>query len=313
MGALKARERSLLAVLESNQDRWGEVRLTMEELADRTEMSRTTLWRALARLTDAGYVETTRTKRNLGRLYKNVYKVLKVETSTAAVVSTKSETSKIVFEKSETSTAGQGNLSKPNYLTTITTKVNNTSYCLGRTAPQEDEMVNKWSDGDDDLVGFGLIDEPVAVDKIKKIPKTRHQRPQSEWTANDVAAEFTARVYDQVRGIPGLVNTRNLGIAMSANRKKFGITADQEMTILEKFFVNEQNLLAIKRSPKKTQNIFLHFITQNITDVSNTVTIEQKVALEDQLEYIYASDGKKFLKSASGRQELKEYEEELRG
>ena len=312
MGKLKARETSLLSVLESNTDRWGEVRLTMDELSEKTEMSRTTLWRALVTLTDKGYVETVRTKRNLGRLYKNVYKVVKVETSTAAVVSDKVETSPIVFKKSETSTAGPSNLSKPNYLTTVTTKVNNTSYCLGRTAPEEDEMVNKWSE-DDDLIGFGLIDEPVPVDKIKKIPKTRHLRPQSEWTANDVASEFTARVYDQVRGIPGMVNTRNLGIAMSTNRKKFGITAEQEMELLEKFFVNEQNLLAIKRSPKRTQNIFLHFITQNINDVSDVITIEQKIALEDQLEYIYASDGKKFLKSASGRQELKEYEEDLRG
>lgn len=266
----------------------------MDELTELTSMSRTTLWRALNVLSDRGVVKTTRTKRNLGRLYKNVYKIIRK------------------VSESETSTAGQGNLSKPNYLTTVTIKVNNTSYCLGRSAPEEGKMVNKWSD-DEGLSAFGLIDEPVVAEKIKKVPKTRHLRPQSEWTAMDVASEFTARVYDKVRGIPGMVNARNLGIVMAANRKKFGITADQEMQILEKFFVNEQNLLAIKKFPKRAQGIFLNYITNNISDVSDVITIDQSVAMEDQLEYIYASDGKKFLKSASGRQELKEYEEELHG
>ena len=292
MIGLLPREAALLGVLESNEDRWGEIRLTMEELSELTDMSRSTLWRALVALKEKGYVAVTRTKRNLGRLYKNVYKIL----------------------NRETSTAGQGNsLTTLTDLTTVTTKVNNTSYCLGRDAPEEGKMVNKWSSEDDGLVGFGLIDSYVPVEKVKKVPKTRHLRPQSEWTHMDVASEFTTRIYDKVRGIPGMVNTRDLAIALAANRKKFGITAEQEMKIMDQFFTNEQNLLAIKKFPKRTQGIFLNFITRTIADISNSVTIEQAVEMADQLEYLVASDGKKFVKSASGRQELKEYEEELLG
>jgi hypothetical protein len=261
----------------------------MSEMSEITLMSRTTLWRALTNLTDRGLVTTVRTKRNLGRLHKNVYKLVKVETSTAGQVNNNDEVVN---------------------LTTLSTKVNNTSYCLGGFSPEEGKMVNNWN-ADKDLMGFGLVEVPAPAEKVKKIPKTRHLRPQDEWTAMDVASEFTVRVYDKVRGIPGLVNTKNLGIIMAANRKKYGITAHQEMMILEKFFVHEQNLLAIKKFPKRTQGIFLNYITNNISELSDTVTIEQSIAMEDQLEYLHASDGRKFVKSASGRQELKEYEEEL--
>lgn len=292
MNGLKSRETTLLSVMRTHQDRWGEVRLTMVELTELTSMSRTTLWRALARLTEQGYLKTKRTKRNFGKLYKNVYTLL----------------------KSETSTADQGNQDSNTVITTgnLTIKVKNTSYSLGRYAPKEEKMVNKWTDEDEGLAAFGLVDMPQPVEKIKKVPKTRHLRPRNEWTAHDVASEFTAQVYDRVRGIPGLVNTRNLGIALATNRKKFGITADQELQLMDRFFTDDQNLLAVKRFPKRTTGIFLSYITKNIADISNTVTVEQVVAMEDKLEYLHASDGRKFLKSMSGRQELAEYEEMLK-
>jgi uncharacterized membrane protein len=283
--------------MESNTDRWGEVRLTMNELTEITSMSRTTLWRALVNLTERGLVTTVRTKRNLGRLYKNVYKVVKVETSTA---DTSSQVNQV------------NSVNQVTTLTTLTIKVKNTSYSLVRSAHGGTKMVNKWNEEDGDLMGFGLVDVVAPTEKVKKVPKTRHLRPQEEWTAMDVASEFTAQVYDKVRGIPGLVNTQRLGIALATNRKKHGITATQEMQILQKFFADDRNLVTIKKFPKRTAGIFLNFITQNISEVSDVVTIETAIAMEDQLEYIYASDGRKFVRSISGRAELAQYEKQLK-
>ncbi len=289
--ALKSREATLLALLEQHEDRWGDVKLTMEELTQMTGFSRTTLWRQMTALVEAGLLEITRTKRNLGRLYKNKYKLIKFETSTA----------------------GSGDYIDNLATVAITTKVLNTSYLIGAEGPEEEEtMVNKWND-DLDLGGFGLLDEVQPAQKVsKRDPKTRHQRPREEWTTMDVASEFTFRVYDNVRGIPGMVNTMNLKHALAANRKKFGITAETELVLLDKFFGDARNLATIKRMPKQTTGVFLNFITNNITSVTNNVTVESAVQMAEELEFLVASDGTKFDKSMPGRVELAEYEQSLK-
>jgi len=288
---MKKREGALLSVLESHVDRWGDVNLTMEELSQETGLSRTTLWRSLTALVDSGLVETTRTKRNLGRLYKNRYKLIKVETSTAS------------------SSNNIDNLTK----VTNTTKVLNTSYLIGAVGPEEEEtMVNRWSE-DDDIGGFGLLDEPVAVEKIsKRDPKTRFQRPKEDWTAMDVASEFSSRVYQNVRGIPGLVNTRSMMLVLAANRKKHGITAEVELKLMDKFFADARNINLVKKFPRNTIGSFMSFITNNITSVTNETTIEQAHQVAEEIEYLVASDGKKFDKSMPGRVALSEYEQSLR-
>lgn len=280
----------MLTALSDNRDRWGETRLTMEELAEITGSSRTTLWRALSVLTEKGLVETTRTKRNLGRLYKNRYKVIEFETSTAS----------------------QGSLNSQ--LDTVTdSHIKNTSYSFGAEGTEEDPMVNNWKE-EDDFMSFGLIDEAPPVQKISKAdPKTRRLRPQEEWTALDVASEFAFRVYDNIRGVPGIVNTMNLRGALSRNRTKFDISAAIEMSLMDKFFADARNIAAIKRSPKNSIGIFLNFITNNITSARNEVTIEQALAMAEELEYLYASDGRKFDKSIAGRAALARYEKKLKG
>lgn len=294
MNGLRPREALLLAELRAGTDRWGEVHLTMEELSERTAMSRTTLWRALSTLTELGMVGVRRTRRNFGKLYKNVYTVIEVETSTA----------------------GQGSL---NDLTTSTANLalicnQNTTYFAYkmREAHVGGLLVNKWNSEEDDLMSFGLIDAVVPQEKVRKVPRTRHLRPQSEWNCHDVATEFAARAYDRVRGIPNMVNASKLGIILGKNRKQHGITADMEMAAMDKFFADEKNILAMRKFPKRSAGIFLNFMTQYVADVSNDVTIETAIAMADQLEYIYASDGKKFLRSISGRAALADYEEELK-
>lgn len=291
MRDLMPREATLLKVLSEHVDRWGNIKLTMVELSEKTGSSRTTLWRALTKLNELGLVETTRTKRNFGKLYKNRYRL--GETSTA------DSSSYIDF-----TTTG-----------TVTIEVKNTSYSLEGSALEKGEiMVNKWSDDDEGLAGFGLLEEKTSEPvKVKKNdPKTRHMRPKEEWTAWDVASEFAVRAYSVVRGVPGIVNTKALAGALRANRTKFGITAEQEVTLLDKFFADTRNHVKMKKFPKGTHGIFLNFITNHISEVANKVTVEDALALVESLEYVIASDGRKFDNSMPGRAALARYEEKLR-
>lgn len=286
---MKQREEVLLTTMMEFVDKWGDINLTMVELSELTGYSRTTLWRALQALEEMDLVDTTRTKRNYGKLYKNRYKLI------------------------ETSTAGQGNLDDS--LTTITTEttiVKNATHSLGAAGPEKEEpMVNKWTD-DDDIAGVGLIDErPVSQKISKKDPKTRHQRPQNEWTAGDVASEFAWRVYDNVRGIPGMVNTMSLRGALAKNRTKFGITAEVELKLMDKFFGDGRHLATIKKFPKGTVGLFLNFITNNVESVSNVVTVEEALVMAENLEYVVATDGRKFDNSVPGRKARERYEQKL--
>lgn len=263
----------------------------MEELTELTGSSRTTLWRALVKLQELGMVETTRTKRNLGRLYKNVYRVLEFETSTA----------------------GQGSYNSQSDTVDNDSNKKNTSYSFSAVGAEEETMVNKWKE-EDEFMSFGLIDEAPPVEKISKAdPKTRRLRPEAEWTALDVASEFAFRAYDNIRGVPGLVNTFSLRGALARNRNLFDINATMELALMDKFFADARNIAAIKRSPKNTIGIFMNFITKNITQIRNEVTIEQALAMAEELEYVYASDGRKFDKSIAGRAALARYENKLKG
>ena len=63
--------------IKASRDRWGESRILMVELQDKTGYGRTSISKAVAHLSALGYISVTRTKRNLGKLHKNRYIVLK--------------------------------------------------------------------------------------------------------------------------------------------------------------------------------------------------------------------------------------------
>jgi DNA-binding transcriptional regulator GbsR (MarR family) len=58
-------------------DRWGQSSISMLELQERTGYGRTSISKAVSSLTNSGHISVVRTKRNLGKLYKNRYSVLK--------------------------------------------------------------------------------------------------------------------------------------------------------------------------------------------------------------------------------------------
>lgn len=313
---LKPSEFFLLAMLYRHSNVAGVVELTMESLSDLTGSSRTTIWRDMTGLENHGLVDTHRTKRNLGKFWKNKYQLL----LPCFIAETPLEVEEIVMVdsscfKSETSTDSNRVVQLLS-----TTKEKNTTYSLGADAPvgkfKELKVVNKWQDEDSEIGGWGLL-EPAYAAKTNKVskrdPKTRHQRPQEEWTAADVASEFAVRVYDRVRGIPGLVSTKDLRGALAANRARFGVSAIIEMELLEKFFGDERNITSIRTSPRKAHGIFLNFITSNINSVTEEMGMDEApIDTEIAVEYVYASDGKKFDNSMPGRKALEMYEEKIR-
>lgn len=316
---LAPREFYLLALMRSKLDRWGEIHLTMDELTQLTGSSRTTLWRDVTSLESAGFILRTRTKRNLGKLHKNVYTIPKpgftAETSEADGDSLRFTT--------ETSTAGQGNSNSGNSYKVIATSTkslaSNTSYYLEGEALEEEKNMNKWKDDDDNLGGFGLLEGEVPAAQrggqavSKRFPKTRHLRPQEEWTPADVATEFASRVYSKFNDIPGMVNTRGLWGALAANRKKHNISAVIELEVMDKFFGDERNLTALRKAPKSAHGMFLNAITNQIGQVTADLGMTEKPAkkLTSSTEYVYASDGTEFDNSMSGRLELAEYEKSI--
>jgi hypothetical protein len=310
--SLSPTELRLFLAFQHLSDGVGNIDASMEELGELTGYGRTSLWKALGGLELAGLVATTRTKRNFGKLWRNRYLLL-------VGVPVQEKVSEPVTSPSSLEQTSTHDYSDS--VTTMTTMSNitlNTSYLMGAAGPEEEEkMVNRWSE-DDDIGGFGLLEgETPAGLKAKPVskrdPKTRWLRPQEEWTAADMASEFAFRVYDRVRGIPGLVNTKELRGALAANRKRFGITALIEFEVLEKFFGDERNLAMIRKNPKKCHGMFLNAITNKAAEVISELGLEDELDTPQSDEYIYASDGKKFDNSMPGRAALERYQNKLEG
>jgi hypothetical protein len=312
--ALTPSELRLLLAFRHLEDRWHEVHATMEELGQLTGYSRASLSRALGGLQEAGFVKTTRTKRNFGMLSRNKYVLpprLTTETSEA-----KNTPEPCVINETSTTSINIDSSS----ITTVITKTINPTGLLVADATREGkvDMVNKWSE-DDEVGGFGLFDtETPASQKAKPIskrdPKTRSLRPQDEWTAADVASEFSFRVYDKVRGIPGIVNTANLRQALARNRSQFGITALIEMEVMERFFSDERNITSIRKFPTGAMGMFLKSITNNVGNVIDDLGLgDATPAVAPVQSLVYASDGRGFDNSISGRAAMKQHESKLKG
>jgi hypothetical protein len=285
----------------------------MDELAELTGYGRSAISRAVAGLADTQWIEVVRSKRNYGMLAKNKYRILGCPPSDTRLADGEPP-------------CAPGETSTRSHVTTKSTKSTNITKSTSKLksavpsephsaeAQRESVVVNRWSEDEDDLPGFGLLDADVkpVVEKVnRRDAKTRNLRPRDEWTANDVASEFASRVYEKVRGIPGLVNTRGLAGALATNRKRFGVTAAQEVAALEKFFADERNLATIKKFPKGAHGVFLNSITKFLAEGHEVVVSPvDSVAVED---YVYASDGKKFDNSMPGRAALKRYEDKLKG
>lgn len=311
--SLSPAELRVFLALRHTADRWSESHVSMEELTDLTGYGRTSLSKAVQGLQEAGLISITRTKRNLGYLHKNVY-VLSDRTSLDKGRSPERTTtaSNMVIEVVKTT-----KLSKPVDMAAVTTVEKDTSYLFNGSAVEKENM-NRWTDDDDNLGGFGLLDgetpsaqKPKAVSK--RDSKTRHLRPQHEWTANDMASEFASRLYDKVRGIPGLVNISRLAPVLGKYRKERGTTALYELEVLELMMMDEGRLRQVKQDPANAWKIYLRMLATHGQQALTKMGVDDvALDIEPADKYVYASDGRKFDNSMPGRAALERYENKLK-
>lgn len=319
--SLPPAELRVFLALRSTVDRWSESHVSMEELTELTGYGRTSLSKAVQGLQNAGVISIKRTKRNYGRLAKNTYVLPRsVERTWDEEPGSLERTSDVLpCSPERTPTAGTiaievvkaTKLSKP-----VTTVEKDTSYLFGGTAAEGGNM-NRWTDDDDSIGGFGLFEDEVpAAQKAKPVSKrdtkTRQLRPQQDWTAMDVAAEFSSRIYDKVRGIPGLVNVLDLGKALNRYRKEHNTTALYELEVLNLMMMDEGMLRQVKQAPANAYKMFLRMLATHGQKALTNLDLDY-VALDTEVsdKYVYASDGKKFDNSMPGRAARDRYETKI--
>lgn len=314
---LDDKEFRLLAALCHLSGPQGTVEATMAELGILTGRGEENVRRALRGLEAHGLVTTVRTKRNLGRLYKNRY------TLTHCTVGSEANLSPVIHH---TVGSTDGHV-VPDDLSIVTTgsstsRVINTTYLFGEVpSPLKEETVNRWQDDDDDIAGVGLFPDEVPAKQgksqksDKRKPATRGQRPVTDWTSYDVAAEFSYRLSRKFPLIPGLVNVKALAGALAKNRREYGITAPVEMEIMELFFGDERKWRSAEEAPHKIHGRYLRMFTTDLEVALNNLGMMDQLATpvdsEDKTDYIYASDGTRFVNSHLGRKSLARHEEEL--
>lgn len=307
--SLNVTEMRVLLAMRHLSDSKGVVAATMEELGVLTNYGRESVRLAVRGLEKAGIISTSRTKRNLGRLYKNQYLLLPEN------LASESEESKILpdeLPEKLASTAGTSSIKL-----TSNTLVKNTSYSLaGEARLKEVTVVNRWKDDDDLGGGFGLLDSDIqkkqAPKKVSKArPVNRIMRPEAEWSAQDVATEFSMMLYQHCKAHTGPIDSNKLRAVLSGYRSRYKLTATAELEVMRRMFRDKQALMSISRSPENGYKVFLNWLVAHHNQTANG-TIEPQVDKVEYVDYIYASDGTEFDNSFSGKIELAEHEASLK-
>jgi hypothetical protein len=313
----------------------GRVDVSKDELTILTGFSAETLRRAFRGLESAGLLDTTRTKRNLGKWSRNIYTLVSpshnsVETGVLPSHSSEEnalspspilvETGHSPSHNSVRSTASS-NSNKANNLTTEV----NTSYLLGDvTVPTKEVLVEQWrprgedTTGDESLGAFGLFEDEFAQKqpqaKIdKRDVRTRWKRPEEEWTPGDVAAEFSYRLSLHFPMTPALINTKDIRGALSRWRKQYGITPQIELEIMRMFFEDARNYREADKKASQVHTWYLNMFKTHMRNAFDNLGIEYETntASAEVTDVLYASDGREFENNISGRAALKNYEERI--
>ena len=296
------------------------VKASMAELARYTQSSEESVRRYLRGLESKELIATTRTKRNLGKLSYNQYTLIAPSHKNVGL---SSPAHNLPAHKNVGSTADIADINDIDIL-----KVNKTTSYLVPSGTKGEEkrkpfiVVNKWMD-DDQVGGFGLFDDEIAAKASgpkpsKRNPKTRNQRPQEEWTAADVASEFSSRVYRAIPGVPNLVNTEKVRGALSKMRKEFDSNALIELEIMKMFFEDPWLKTQGQDNPQFIAGRFLKMFTQHYDQALRNLKLPPRDMPKDKdievdvAEFVYASDGRRFDNSMPGRAALNRYEDKLR-
>jgi hypothetical protein len=296
---------------------------TMAELSRFAQCSEESIRRALRGLEVAELVSVERTKRNFGKLYRNRYFLISP--------SHKNVDENPVIHKNEDDVIHKnvGSTHDYSYSNDINNNKEIKTTSLFMFEPEHKKKVKEivlrgWQDDDAELAGFGLFDDEVPASKqpekvSKRSSKTRSLRPQEDWTALDVAAEFASRVYAKLPGAMNVVNTVQLQKILSKNRKQFNLTPIIELEVMRLFFEDNWFRASARTFPHYVQGRFLKFFSSHLHVALSNLGLDSDLSLteaqamsEKTPEFVYASDGTRFDNSMPGRYDLMEYEEKLR-
>lgn len=178
-------------------------------------------------------------------------------------------------------------------------------------------MRNYANDGDD-LAGFGLIEPKDAPQpKVRKSdPKTRGKRPEHEWTAMDVAAEFSYQVGRKYPLLPGTVSVKSLSGALRKFRTQYGTTPLIELELLRLFMQDERNFKDIGDEAPHLYKKYLASFGTKMNQARENLGLNKvtaKVETTPASGTLIASDGRVFQNSLSGRAQLERHEKRLQG
>jgi Fe2+ or Zn2+ uptake regulation protein len=176
--------------------------------------------------------------------------------------------------------------------------------------------MRKYEDDGDDLAGFGLVEPKDAPQpKIRRSdPRTRGRRPEHEWTAMDVAAEFSYQVGRKYPLLPGTVNVKALSGALAKFRKQYDTTALIELELLRLFMADESNFRNIGDEAPFLYKMFLSSFGKKMNQARDNLGLAKVTAKLDTTPTsvrLVASDGRTFQNSLSGRAQLERHEKRL--
>lgn len=178
--------------------------------------------------------------------------------------------------------------------------------------------MRKWEDDGDNLAGFGLVEPKDAPQpKIRKSdPKTRGKRPEHEWTAMDVAAEFSYQVGRKYPLLPGTVSVKQLSGALRKFRTQYGTTPLIELELLRLFMQDERNFKDIGDEAPHLYRKYLASFGTKMNQARENLGLNKvtaKIETTQASGTLSASDGRVFQNSLSGRAQLERHEKRLKG
>lgn len=299
---------------------------TMEELSRYAQCSEESIRRALRKLEAVQLIQVERTKRNLGKFSYNKYRL--VSPSHKNVGSDDLPSHKNVDLLDLPSHKNVGSTADIDIAIDDNIENKTTSYFMFELEHRKKRKAlivgRGWQDDDAELTGFGLFDDEIPSSRntpapSKRSSKTRNLRAQEDWTALDVAAEFTSQVYQKLPGVVNPVNTLNLQKILSKNRKQHSLTPMIELELARLFFDSLWFKNDARTNPHYIQGKFLKFFTSHLhialknLGLHSDLSITEEDALSSkQDEVVYASDGTAFDNSMPGRKDLDLYENALR-
>ena len=156
-------------------------------------------------------------------------------------------------------------------------------------------------------------DEPQP--KIRKSdPKTRGKRPEHEWTAMDVAAEFSYQVGRKYPLLPGTVNVKQLSGALRKFRTQYGTTPLIELELLRLFMQDERNFKEIGDEAPFLYKRYLSSFGTKMNQARENLGLNKvtaKIETTPTSGTLKASDGRVFQNTLTGRAQLERYEKKL--